>query len=103
MEHLERLNQLATECDSIGVTLYEYNYSYQSFGCWSITIGKPHQRMRFYWDGRESYFGIEESGFTNSSSSACWVDAVANNSISPTKPVEIFKLISEKVREKYCT
>ena len=103
MEHTELLNKLVKECESIGVTLYEHSYDRQVFGSWSVTVGKPHHRLRFSWDGKESYLGIGEAEFKNSNSVPIWEPVFPSISGTQTRPEEVFEFISKKVGERYDT
>jgi len=103
MEHTELLNNLASSCQEIGVTLYEHSYSYQAFGSWYVVVGKPHHRMRFSWDGKESYLGIGEAKFSNSSSPAEWEPVFPSISGTQAQPAEVFQFIFKKVSKRYGT
>ena len=103
MEHTELLNNLARSCQEIGVTLYEHSYNYQAFGSWYVVVGKPHHRMRFSWDGKESHLGIGEAKFSNSSSPAEWEPAFLSISEAQTQPADVFQFILKKVSERYGT
>jgi arylsulfatase A-like enzyme len=103
MEHTELLKKLANECESIGVTLYEHGYNYQAFGSWSVTLGRPHHRMHFSWDGKESYLGIGEAEFTNSNSRSNWEPVFPSMSGTQVSPEEVFGFIYKKVGERYGT
>ncbi len=101
MEHTELLNKLVNECTAIGVTLYEHSYKHQAFGSWYLVLGKPHHRMRFSWDGKESYLGIGEAAFGNSNSSPDWEPVFPSISGTRVKPEEVFEFITKKVVERY--
>ncbi len=103
MEHTELLNNLAKECNEIGVILYEYSYNHQVFGGWSVTVGRPHHRMHFSWDGKESYLGIGEAEFNNSNSVPNWEPVFPSISGTQTKPEEVFESITKMVGERYGT
>ncbi|MBK7352276.1 MAG: hypothetical protein IPI97_10505 [Nitrosomonas sp.] len=99
----ELLSNLESECDTLGITLYEHSYSYQAFGSWSVVARKPHHRMQFSWDGRESYLSIAESEFTNSSSIPEWQPVLPSISGTQTSADEILSFISKLLREQYAT
>lgn len=103
MEHTELLNNLANECLEMGVTLYEHSYNYQAFGSWYLVVGKPHHRMRFSWDGKESYLGIVEAEFSYSGDVPEWKPVFPSISGTKTKPAEVFQFIITKVGERYGT
>jgi len=103
MEHTELLKNLATECDKIGVILYEHSYHHQIFGSWSLTVGNPHHRMRFTWDGKESYLGIGEAELRNSNSVPNWKYISPSISGTQTKPKEVFEFITKMVSLRYST
>ena len=99
----ELLSNLENECDTLGITLYEHSYSYQAFGSWYVVVGKPHHRTRFSWDGKESYLGIAESEFTNSSSSPEWQPVFPSISGTQTSASEVLGFITKQLRERYAT
>jgi len=93
MKNSELLNNIESECDALAITLYEHSYSHQAFGSWSVVAGKPHHRMRFSWDGKESYLGIAESEFTNSVSSSEWQPVFPSISGTQTSTDEVLGFI----------
>lgn len=103
MEHTELLDKLANKCKEIGVTLYEHSYNYQVFGSWYVVVGTPHHRMRFSWDGKESYLGIGVAEFCNSNSPPEWKPISSSISGTQAKPSEVFNFILKKVNEQYGT
>ena len=103
MEHTELLNNFVNECQEIGVTLYEHSYNYQAFGSWYVVVGMPHHRMRFSWDGKESYLGIGEAKFGNSNSIPEWQPVSSSISGAHTKLAEVFQFIFKKLGERYGT
>lgn len=103
MEHTELLNNLANRCQEIGVTLYEYSYNHQAFGSWYVVVGKDQHRIRFSWDGKESYLGIGEAELCNGNSMPEWRPVSPSISGTQTKPAEIFNFIIKKVSEWYGT
>lgn len=103
MKISELLSNLESECDTLGITLYEHSYSHLAFGSWSIVAGKPHHRMLFSWDGKGSYLGIGESEFTNSSSSPEWRPVFPSISGTQTSTDEVLGFITKQLRERYAT
>ena len=101
MEHTELLDDFANSCQQVGVTLYEHSYHYQAFGSWYVVVGKPHHRMRFSWDGKESYLGISEAEFCNSNSVPEWRPIFPSISGTQTRPAEVFDFILKKVSGQY--
>ncbi len=103
MEHTELLNKLATQLEIIGLTLYEHAYYYQVFGSWHVIVGKPHDRMRFSWDGKESYLGVTQAQFSNSNSIPVWEPDLDNSLGIRSTPIEVFDFIAKRVAERYGT
>jgi hypothetical protein len=103
MKITELLTSLESECDRQGTTLYEHSYSHQAFGSWSVIVGKPHHRMRFSWDGKESYLGIAESEFSNSSSSPDWQPVFPSISGTQKSTAEVLSFIIKQLSERYDT
>ncbi|WP_460240089.1 hypothetical protein [Aurantivibrio infirmus] len=103
MEHFELLNKYINEWEEAGITLYEHSFNNQAFGSWYIVAGKPHHRLRFSWDGKESYLGIGESEFANSSSAASWSPITPGVGSSQLKATEIFQFISTELSKRYGT
>ena len=99
----ELLSNLESECDALGITVYERSYSHEAFESWSVVAGKPHHRMRFSWDGKESYLGIAESEFTNSSSNPEWQPVFPSVSGTQTSTDEVLGFITNQLRERYVT
>jgi hypothetical protein len=101
MEHTELLNSLNTQCNSIGLTLYEHNYNYMHFGSWSLVVGTSKNRMQFSWDGKESYLGISVSSFQNSNSAPCWESDLSGISGTTLSEEQVFQFIYEKLCAQY--
>jgi hypothetical protein len=41
------------------IAVYEFTYSYLSFGSWTLVVGSRHRRLRFRFDGKEEH--LEEA------------------------------------------
>jgi hypothetical protein len=103
MEHTELLNELTLKADEMGLTMFEHSYNHLAFGSWFVIFGKPHHRLHFSWDGKDSYLNISESDFGNSNSLPNWKPISTNNSVSTTEQENIFEFIINKLGEQYGT
>jgi len=101
MEHTELVNNLTSECEALGLTLYEHEYHHQVFGSWLLVIGKPHDRLQFSWDGKESYLGVAYSSFNNGNSNPNWESLFPNISGTKTSQIEVFQFISKELNQRY--
>jgi hypothetical protein len=73
LQHLESLLRFARELQGEGIGLYEHSFDAQAFGSFIVVFGRPHERVRFVWDGRESTLEVLVGKFHNSSQPANWV------------------------------
>ena len=64
-EHVRQLARLIEELASAGIDLYEHHYEQLSFGNFLIVVGRPHERVRFAWDGRDSVLAVACRRLTN--------------------------------------
>lgn len=72
VEHLEQVAALAERLSRYGLTVFYHQYDDTAFGNFVLEIGRPHHRLRFVWDGRDSALVTSESGFQNQTSPASW-------------------------------
>ena len=72
IEHLRLVGELAEYCAENNLTIYKHEYDYLIFGSWIIVVGEAHHRIKFSWDGKESYLGVSESEFKNQNSNSDW-------------------------------
>ncbi len=101
IEHIRLVNEIADFCESRDLTIFEHQYNYMVFGSWFLVIGKRKQRMKFSWDGKESYLGVEVSQFENSNSVAEW-QPVSPNVVDVQKTeAEVFSFIKETLGKQY--
>lgn len=71
--HLDRLLRILRDLESEGIALYEHQYHPQAFGSFVLVLGRPHQRAKFSWDGREFILSMSIADFPNKNANAPWV------------------------------
>ena len=103
IEHMRLVNEIANFCESHNLTTLEHQYNYLMFGSWLLVIGKSKQRMKFSWDGKESYLGVEISQFQNSNSVAAWVPVFPGVVGVQKTGAEVFSFIKETLGKQYAT
>ncbi|MDH4260118.1 MAG: hypothetical protein OEW16_07415 [Gammaproteobacteria bacterium] len=70
--HLENLLRILRHLESEGIALYEHQYHPQAFGSFVLVLGRPHQRAKFTWDGREFILSMSIADFPNKSANVPW-------------------------------
>jgi hypothetical protein len=70
--HLESLLRILRDLNSEGIALYEHQYHPQAFGSFVLVLGRPHQRAKFTWDGREFILSMSIADFPNKNANALW-------------------------------
>lgn len=70
---MESLLRFTRELHGEGIGLYEHSFDAQHFGSFTVVFGRPHERVRFVWDGRENTLEVLIGKFPNSSQPAAWV------------------------------
>jgi len=100
IEHSRLVGGLAEYCAENNFTIYKHDYDFLIFGSWIIVIGKAHHRVKFSWDGKESYLGVSESKFENQSSNPDWQPF----EWGPGGAIEqaaVFEFIKEHLQSRY--
>jgi hypothetical protein len=72
-EHVAQLAALLEGLASQEIGLYEHRYDALVFGSFQITLGRPHQRVRFTWEGRDATLGVEFQTLKSQQNNAAWV------------------------------
>ena len=103
MNHIELLQDLLHQCSDIGLRLYEHHYNYLAFGSWSLVIGTAKHRMRFVWDGKESYLSIAFSSFNNQNSLPVWEPVFPSIGGTTITQEKVFEHIIQVLREYRAT
>ena len=75
--HFALINGLSEFCVRSGLSIYEHQYCYLSFGSWILVVGRSHKRLRFSWDGKEGLLTIEHSNFESQSCPPSWKSVAA--------------------------
>lgn len=61
INHFDRMKELAVELKSVPAQLLEHEYSYESFGSWSLVFRCQGQVFRLTFDGKERWYVLQES------------------------------------------
>jgi hypothetical protein len=101
IKHIKLINELAEYCEKYNLIIFEHEYNYMAFGSWSVIIGKSKHRIKFSWDGKESYLGIGLSSFQNSNSIANWEPVFPSVSGTQKTEKEVFNFIKETLAKQY--
>ena len=101
IEHIKLINDVSEFCEKHDLIIFEHDYNYMVFGSWSLVIGKSKHRMRFSWDGKESYLGVGVSEFQNSNSTANWEPVLPSIGGTQKTEVEVFAFIKESLKKQY--
>ncbi len=72
-EHVAQLAAHLEDLVSYGIGLYEHRYDALTFGSFQVTLGRPHQSVRFTWEGRDSTLGVEFQTFKSQQDHSAWV------------------------------
>jgi hypothetical protein len=76
-ELLLGMADLAGRAESIGLTVFEFDYSERIFGSWKLTLGSIQKSLQFVWDGKESYLTCATSAFSHTDDPSNW-EFIAN-------------------------
>ncbi len=101
IEHSRLVGSLAEYCDAHNLTIYKHDYDYLVFGSWIIVIGNDHHRVKFCWDGKESYLGVSESEFDNLNSDPDWRPFEWGPGGVSIEQVAVFEFIKEHLQSIY--
>jgi len=101
IEHIQSVNKLADYCKQLGLTIFEHEYNYMAFGSWVLVIGKDKHRIKFNWDGKESYLGVAASKFQNSNSLPSWEPVLSSVGDTSIKQENVFSFIEETLEKQY--
>jgi hypothetical protein len=71
--HFDSLLRILRDLGSEGIALYEHQYNPQAFGSFVLVLGRPHQRAKFSWDGREFILSMSIADVPNKNANASWV------------------------------
>jgi hypothetical protein len=55
-----------------GRSVFDVRYDGLAFGSWTLTAGRPKQRVEVSWDGREGLFTCRTATFGDSQSRPAW-------------------------------
>ena len=100
IEHSRFVADLAEFCSKCNFTIYKHNYDYTVFGSWIMVIGRPHHRVKFSWDGKESYLGVSESEFKNQNSVPEWYPVEWGPGGTTLEQTDVFDFIKEHLPSK---
>ena len=103
VQHMRLVNELAEYCEKCDLTIFEHDYDYMAFGSWVLVIGKSKHRMKFSWDGKESYLGVGISKFQNSNSTANWEPEFPSIGGTQKTEEEVFSFVKDKLKKQYTT
>jgi hypothetical protein len=71
--HFDNLLRILRALESVGIALYEHQYNPQAFGSFVLVLGRPHQRAKFSWDGREFILSMSIADVPNKNANALWI------------------------------
>ncbi len=72
IEHIKSLLFIAEELRESGIAVYRHSYYPMVFGSFTLELGKPHSRILFVWDGKESNFSISFAALENQNENSHW-------------------------------
>jgi hypothetical protein len=101
IEHMRLVNEISDYCETHDLTIFEHQYNYMVFGSWLMVIGKSKHRMKFNWDGKESYLGISVSEFQNSNSPANWEPVFPGVGGVQKSAADVFAFVKESLGKQY--
>ena len=73
IEHLKALLFIAEELREAGIAVLQHSYHPMAFGSFILEVGKPHSKVLFEWDGKESILSISFARLTNQNENPEWV------------------------------
>ena len=72
IKHLHELLKLLNKAEADSITLFDHQYSMLSFGSFVVIVGRPKNRLKFTWDGRDHFLEVGRSAFDNQNSPPQW-------------------------------
>ena len=61
IRHFQEMERLATTLKGVPAQVLDHDYSYESFGSWSMTIRYKGRALRLTFDGKEREYRLETS------------------------------------------
>ena len=95
---LNELLKLLNKAKADSIALFEHQFSMLSFGSFVIVVGRPKDRLRFTWDGRDRVLEVGRSAFNNQNSPSQWEQL---KSIHFANNDDIFGSINSIIREEF--
>ena len=95
--------KLSGRLEAHDIAVYDFTYSYLSFGSWTLVAGSRHRRLRVQFDGKEDHIEIAESTFSDSQSQSEWrmLPPPTLNVGAGVNPSELFDLVEGVVVEAF--
>ena len=92
---------LAGRVESIGLTVFEFDYSERIFGSWKLILGSAEQRLQFAWEGKEFYLACASSSFSKIDDAPSWEHIQNDISGSGTTVAEIVEYAWSITNERF--
>ena len=100
-ELLLGMADLAGRAESIGLTIFEFDYSERFFGSWKLVLGSVEQRLQFVWEGKEFYLTCASSIFSEIDDAPSWEHIQNDISGSSTTVAEIIEFAWSMTNEQF--
>jgi len=94
IRHFERILLLARNLASRGVSIYEQKFDPLFFGSWYLVAGTRHRRYKFFWDGRDECFTVEQASFPDGGSLVTW-QRIADHSVDARRGADPFQYVED--------
>jgi hypothetical protein len=96
--HIGWLDQHQARLGAPGAAILEHSYRLLLMGSFTLVVGTVHRRLRFSWDGRESFLTVSECQCENESSPQRWTP-VSNARIA--QPGQVEKIIERSCNKAF--
>lgn len=102
IRHFESVLLLARNLASEGVSIYEHKFDPLFFGSWYLIAGTRHRRVKFFWDGRDECFTVEQASFSDGGSRGDW-QRVTDHSVDTRRGADPFQYVQDYLTQAQAT
>jgi hypothetical protein len=107
IEHFSAITDILRRSKPAGSSIFYHEYHHQAFGSFTLVAGRPHQILRFDWDGKESELKVSQGETLQKTGSSSWKTVCSVKPISGSRLyaqilenlLELFRSDIEHIRE----
>jgi hypothetical protein len=96
---LSALSKFSASLSHSSLAIYSVGYNMETFGSWTIELGKRHRRMLVHWDGRDFILSISRCEVADSRAAKDWQLSVDEQVGERLIDDELFRLAENLILE----